>query len=201
MFGAGALAVHKVMVRPTIDIDFVVHDYKKAVELLQDQPGMVDKDLEKEKDGIQVAEFHFDSGVSVQIWDNNLYSLPMIDDSWSRVIARIVPGYGPIQSIGMEDLIISKVGRYTQKKGNSQYEAEKNVRDIVSAMSTLSGPDVIGQSFLDFVTLCSFVKKVLSTFCRLVAYTISLPTYSTLAPLLATWLFFKPNFLMHNSMS
>ncbi len=141
IFGAGALAVHKVMVRPTIDIDLVVDEYKKAIALLQDQSGIVDKNLEKEKDGIQVADFHFQSGVTVQIWDNNLYSLPMTDDSWSHVTATIVPGYGPIQSISMEDLIISKVGRYTQQKSDSQYEAEKNVKDIVSTIATLVRPD------------------------------------------------------------
>jgi hypothetical protein len=142
IFGAGALAVHRVMVRPTIDIDLVVDDYKKAVALLQDQSGIIDKDLKKEKDGIQVADFHFKSGLTIQIWDNNLYSLPMTDDSWSRITARIVPGYELIQSISMADLIISKVGRYTQQKSDSQYEAEKNVKDIVSTMATLLRPDI-----------------------------------------------------------
>ena len=141
IFGAGALAVHKVMIRPTIDIDFVVDDYRNATALLRDQPGMAGKNLKKEKDGIQVADFYFQSGVTVQIWDNNLYSLPMNADSWMRLGGRAVPGYGLIQAISMEDLIASKVGRYTQQRAEGQYEAEKNVRDIVSAMAALPKPD------------------------------------------------------------
>jgi len=121
MFGAGALAVHRVMVRPTIDIDFVVDDYKNAIALLQNQQGIVSKNLKKDKDGIQVADFYFQSGVTVQIWDNNLYSLPMSPDSWSRLSGRVVPGYDLIQTISMEDLIVffelTKKGRYDKFKG------------------------------------------------------------------------------------
>lgn len=142
IFGAGSLAVHNVIVRPTIDIDLVVDDYDKAVMLLNEQPGIIGKELGREKDGIQVGDFHFQTGVTVQIWDNNLYSLPMTDESWSRVAARPVPGYGLIPSISMEDLIISKVGRYTQKRSGSQYEADKNAQDVVSAMAALSRPDI-----------------------------------------------------------
>jgi len=41
----------------------------------------------------------------------------------------------------MEDLIVSKVGRYAQQRAASKYEAEKNVRDIVSTMAMLPRPD------------------------------------------------------------
>ena len=141
MFGAGALAVHNIMVRPTVDIDFVVDEYKKAIGLLKEQPSIASSNLQKEKDGIQVADFYFKSGITVQVWDNNLYSLPMTDDSWSRVTLGPVPGYGSIQSISREDLIVSKVGRYTQQKTGSRYEAEKNVKDIISTIQTLPKPD------------------------------------------------------------
>lgn len=142
IFGAGALATNNIMVRPTIDVDFVVDDYPKAVGLLNVQTGIDRKQLEEDKDGIQVADFHFTSGVTVQIWDNNLYSLPMTDESWSHIMMRNVPGYGPVHSISIEDLIVSKVGRYTQQKSASQYEADKNIRDIVSAISVLKKPDI-----------------------------------------------------------
>lgn len=141
IFGAGALAIHNVMIRPTIDIDFVVDDYNKAVNLLKEQSGISSSNLQKDKDGIQVADFYFKSGITVQIWDNSLYSLPMNDLSWSRVILGQVPGYGTIRCISMEDLIISKVGRHTQQRKDSQYEADKNVKDIVATIQTLSKPD------------------------------------------------------------
>lgn len=142
IFGAGALATSEIMVRPTIDVDFVVDDYTKAVALLNTQIGMDRKNLKEDKDGIQVADFHFTSGVTIQIWKNNLYSLPMTDESWSRVTIRNVPGYGAVYGISIEDLIISKVGRYTQQKSESQYEADKNVKDIVTAMSVVKRPDI-----------------------------------------------------------
>jgi len=141
IFGAGALAVHNVMVRPTVDIDFVVDDYKKAINILKDQPNIASRNLKKEKDGIQVADFYFKSGITVQIWDNNLYSLPMTDESWSRIILRPIPGYNSIRCISTEDLIISKVGRYTQQKSDSKYEAEKSVKDIIATIQTLFKPD------------------------------------------------------------
>jgi len=141
IFGAGALAVQNVMIRPTIDIDFVVDDYTKAIELLKEQPGLASSNLEKERDGIQVADFYFKSGITVQIWDNNLYSLPMTDNSWSRVILGRVRGFGMIRCISMEDLIVSKVGRHTQQRKDSEYEADKNVNDIVATIQTLSKPD------------------------------------------------------------
>ncbi|GEM_PF-2772882 len=141
MFGAGSLAVHNVMVRPTVDIDFVVSNYKKAVDLLKKQSGISSTNLQKEKDGIEVADFYFASGVTVQIWDNNLYSLPMTDDAWSRVTHAQIPGYGPINTICMEDLIVSKVGRYTQQVAGNKYEAEKNVKDIVASIQVLARPD------------------------------------------------------------
>ena len=72
IFGAGALAVQNVTIRPTIDIDFVVDDYDKAISLLKEQPELSSKDLEKERDGIPVADFYFKSGITVQIWDNNM---------------------------------------------------------------------------------------------------------------------------------
>ena len=80
IFGAGALAANDIMVRPTIDVDFVVDDYAKAVALLNTQKGINRKNLKEDKDGIQVADFHFTSGVTIQIWKNNLYSLPMTDE-------------------------------------------------------------------------------------------------------------------------
>jgi hypothetical protein len=141
IFGAGSLAVHNVMVRPTIDIDYVVSNYKKTVNLLKTQPGISSTNLKKEKDGILVADFYFKSGVAVQIWDNNLYSLPMTGDAWSHVVSRQIPGYGMINTISMEDLIVSKVGRYTQQISSSKYEAEKNAKDIVASMHTITKPD------------------------------------------------------------
>lgn len=72
IFGAGALAIHNVMVRPTIDIDFVVDDYDGAINLLKAQPEIIFSNLQKDKDGIQVADFYFKSGITVQIWNNNL---------------------------------------------------------------------------------------------------------------------------------
>ena len=41
----------------------------------------------------------------------------------------------------MEDIIVSKVGRHTQQLAGNQYEAEKNVRDIVATIQTLARPD------------------------------------------------------------
>ncbi|MEM3100012.1 MAG: DUF6036 family nucleotidyltransferase [Candidatus Nitrosotenuis sp.] len=140
IFGAGALAIHNVMIRPTVDIDFVVDDYDKAVNLLKEQPNIASSNLQKDKDGIQVADFNFKSGITVQIWDNSLYSLPMNDVSWSHVILGQVPGYGTIRCVSMEDLIVSKIGRHTQRK-DSQYEADKNVKDIVATIQTLAKPD------------------------------------------------------------
>ncbi len=141
IFGAGALAVHKVMQRPTQDIDFVVMEYEKTVNLLNEQPNLTNADLTKEKDGIQVADFYFDTGVSVQIWDNNLYSLPMTSDAWSRVVIRNIPGFGLVRSISMEDLIVSKVGRFMQQKAENAYEARKNVTDIIATIDVLKKPD------------------------------------------------------------
>jgi len=140
IFGAGALAVQNVTIRPTIDIDFVVDDYNKAISLLKEQPELSSKNLEKERDGIPVADFYFKSGITVQIWDNNMYSLPMTDDSWARIVSKPVGGYDSIWSISMEDLIVSKVGRYTQQI-RDEYEANKNVRDIVATMQALAKPD------------------------------------------------------------
>lgn len=140
IFGAGALAVQNVMIRPTIDIDFVVDDYDKAISLLKEQTELDSKILEKERDGIPVADFYFKSGITVQIWDNNMYSLPMTDDSWARIVSKPVGGYDSIWSISMEDLIVSKVGRYTQQI-RDEYEANKNVRDIVATMQALVKPD------------------------------------------------------------
>jgi hypothetical protein len=142
IFGAGALAVHNVLIRPTIDIDFVVNDYNRAIALLDGQPGVIDRNLARDKDGIPVADFHFQTGISVQIWDNNLYSLPMTDESWFRIRGRPVPGYDLIMAVSMEDLVVSKVGRFTQQRVDSQYEADKNIRDVVSAMAAPYRPDI-----------------------------------------------------------
>lgn len=141
IFGAGALAVQNVMVRPTIDIDFVVDDYDKVISVMGEQPNLASSNLEKERDGIQVADFYFKSGITIQIWDNNMYSLPMTKESWARIAFKSVGGYRSIWSISMEDLIVSKVGRYTQQIRWSEYEANKNVRDIVATMQTLTKPD------------------------------------------------------------
>lgn len=141
IFGAGALAAHRVMQRPTQDIDFVVKEYEKTVNLLNEQPNLTDADLTKEKDGIQVADFYFDTGVSVQIWDNNLYSLPMTSEAWSRVLIRNIPGFGLVRSISMEDLIVSKVGRFMQQKVENAYEAKKNITDIIVTIDVLKKPD------------------------------------------------------------
>lgn len=142
IFGAGALAAHNVMIRPTVDVDYVVNDYQRAISLLQARPDVESKNLQKERDGIQVADFYFKSGVTVQIWDNNLYSLPMTDDSWSHVVLLPIPGYGAIKSISMEDLIVSKVGQYTQRLGDDKHEANKNLNDICAAIHVLSNPDL-----------------------------------------------------------
>ncbi len=141
IFGAGALAVHDVLVRPTIDIDFVVDDYEKAISIIKEQSELESSNLEKERDGIQVADFNFKSGVTVQIWDNNMYSLPMTEESWSRVTLNSVGGYSSIRSICMEDLIVSKVGRHTQQYKGSKYEANKNANDIILTIQSLTKPD------------------------------------------------------------
>lgn len=140
IFGAGALAVQDVMIRPTIDIDFVVDDYDKAISVMEKQPELEDRDTEKERDGIQVADFYFKYGTNIQIWDNNMYSLPMTDESWARIVFKPIGGYSSIWSISMEDLIISKIGRHTQQRGD-EYEANKNANDIVVTMQTLTKPD------------------------------------------------------------
>ena len=140
IFGAGALAVQGVMIRPTIDIDFVVDDYDKAVSIMLEQPELDSKNLEKERDGIQVADFYFKSGITIQIWDNNMYSLPMTEDSWAQIRLKAVVGFDSIWSISMEDLIVSKVGRYTQQIKET-HEANKNAKDIVATMHTLIKPD------------------------------------------------------------
>lgn len=141
IFGAGALAVQNVMIRPTIDIDFVVNDYEKAISILREQPELNSSKLQKERDSIQVADFYFKSGITIQIWDDNMYSLPMTEDSWARIAFKPVGGYSSIWSISMEDLIVSKVGRYTQQIKDSPYEANKNVRDIVTTIQALAKPD------------------------------------------------------------
>jgi len=141
IFGAGALAVQNVMIRSTIDIDFVVRDYDKAISIMKEQPELAYIDLKKERDGIPVADFYFKSGITIQIWDNNMYSLPMTDDSWTRIVFKPIGGHRSIWSISMEDLIVSKVGRYTQQIKNSSYEANKNVKDIVVTIQVLSKPD------------------------------------------------------------
>lgn len=141
IFGAGALAVQNVMIRPTIDIDFVVNDYEKAITVMSEQPNLSSSNLEKERDGIQVADFYFKSGITIQIWDNNMYSLPMTEESWARIAFKPVGGYSSIWSISMEDLIVSKMGRYTQQIRWSEYEANKNARDIVATMQALTKPD------------------------------------------------------------
>jgi len=141
ILGAGALAVQNVMIRPTIDIDFVVEDYDGAVSVMRGQPNLKSSNLVKERDGIQVADFYFQSGITIQIWNNNMYSLPMTEDSWRRIVFKSVAGYRSIWSISMEDLIVSKVGRYTQQRTASEYEANKNARDIVATMQSLTKPD------------------------------------------------------------
>jgi hypothetical protein len=141
IFGAGALAVQNIMVRPTIDIDFVVDDYGKAISVMREQPNLDSSNLKKERDGIQVADFYFKSGITIQIWDNNMYSLPMTKESWAHIAFKPVGGYRSIWSISREDLIVSKVGRYTQQIRWNEYEANKNVRDIVATIQTLTKPD------------------------------------------------------------
>ncbi len=140
IFGAGALAVQNVMIRPTIDIDFVVEDYDSAISVMREQPNLKSSNLEKERDGIQVADFYFQSGITIQIWDNNMYSLPMTEDSWARIGIKSVAGFSSVWSISMEDLIVSKVGRYTQQI-KDEHESNKNARDIVATMYTLAKPD------------------------------------------------------------
>lgn len=141
IFGAGALAVHNVMIRPTVDIDFVVGDYEKAVEILRQQPDLQSMNLEKERDGIQVADFYFDSGITIQIWDNNMYSLPMTEEAWKRTVFLPVAGFNSIWSISKEDLIASKIGRHAQQFSKSEYEANKNARDIITTIQSLNKPD------------------------------------------------------------
>lgn len=141
IFGAGALAVQNVMIRPTIDIDFVVENYDKAVSIMREQPNLKSANLQKERDRIQVADFYFQSGITIQIWDNNMYSLPMTDESWERTVFKPVGGYNSIWSISIEDLIVSKVGRYSQQFKENKYEANKNVKDIIATIQTLTKPD------------------------------------------------------------
>lgn len=143
IFGAGALAVHNIIVRPTVDIDFVVkdHDYDKAVSILKESSGLKSVDLQKDTDGIPVGDFHFETGVSVQIWNNNLYSLPMTENAWSRIVVKNIPGGTLIRSISIEDLMVSKVGRFTQQLQDNEYKAKKNAVDIVYTMKVLKRPD------------------------------------------------------------
>lgn len=141
IFGAGSLAAHQIITRPTIDIDFVVEDFPRAVNLIGDQPHLTSKNLQKDKDGISVADFNFNSAVSVQIWDRNLYSLPMNTHSWSKISVRTIPGYGDLWSISAEDIIVSKVGRYSQQKIQNEKEANKNILDILSTITVLQRPD------------------------------------------------------------
>jgi len=141
LFGAGALAAHKIITRPTIDIDFVVEDFLNAVNLIGKQPDLDSKNEEQDKDGISVADFHFKSGVSVQVWDRNLYSLPMNPFSWSKTSIKNIPGYGNLRSISVEDLIVSKIGRFSQQKDENEEEADKNIRDILSTITYLQRPD------------------------------------------------------------
>ena len=121
IFGAGALAAHNVMIRPTVDIDFVVADYDKAIAIMTEQPKIKSTNLENERDGIQVADFHFESGITVQIWNNNLYSLPMTNESWSRTTLIPIGNNSPIYSVSKEDIIVSKIGRHTQQSSMSSY--------------------------------------------------------------------------------
>ena len=141
IFGAGALAAHSIILRPTIDIDFVVDSYQTTVEIMNRQNDLDHSNLQKEKDKIQVADFYFNDGTSVQIWDNNLYSLEMNTESWSRVFSKNITGYGIIRSISIEDLIVSKIGRYIQQKDENEHQALKNVKDIISAIKSLKDPD------------------------------------------------------------
>ena len=99
IFGAGALAVQNIMVRPTTDIDFVVKDYDNAISIMKEQSNIKSINLQKERDGIQVADFYFETGITIQIWDNNMYSLPMTEESWSRVLLKSIGGYDSIYSI------------------------------------------------------------------------------------------------------
>ncbi len=107
---------------------------------MEEQPNLKSSNLEKERDGIQAADFYFKSGITIQIWDNNMYSLPMTEDSWRRIVFKSVAGY-LIWSISMEDLIVSKVGRYTQQIIEGKYEANKNVLDIITTIQSLARPD------------------------------------------------------------
>jgi hypothetical protein len=141
IFGAGSLAAHQIITRPTIDIDFVVDDYPKAIKLIEDQPNLSSKNLKKDNDGIPVADFHFNSGVSVQIWNRNLYSLPMNSLSWQKASIRTIPGYGNLWTISVEDIIVSKVGRYSQQRYQNKNEANKNILDILLTIIALKRPD------------------------------------------------------------
>lgn len=140
IFGAGALAVQGVMIRPTIDIDFVVDEYKKTIAVMHEQPELDYTYLKEERDGIPVADFYFKNGTNIQIWNNNMYSLPMTDESWKRIVFKSIGGFNSIWSISMEDLIVSKVGRPTQQV-KDKHEANKNATDIVATMQALTKPD------------------------------------------------------------
>src|SRR5712691_900030 len=128
IFGAGSLAAHQIMIRPTIDIDFVVENFLNTVKIIGEQPDLDSKNVEQENDGIPVADFHFKSGVSVQILEQNLYSLPMNPLSWSKISPKNILAYGNLWSISVEDLIVSKVGRFIQQKDQNEKEADKNIR-------------------------------------------------------------------------
>lgn len=96
---------------------------------------MSEFDITEDNDGIPVADFHFKDGIDVQIWKDNLYSLPMNKDSWARVVSKNIDN-NYLRVISIEDLIISKVGRYIQyKNANNTREAEKNIIDIIAAIS------------------------------------------------------------------
>lgn len=144
IFGAAALAAHDIIIRPTIDIDIVVdeNDYENSCQIMKEKPGLIKSNTEKDKDRIQVADFYYNDGTCVQIWKNNLYSLNMDNDSWSRILSRYISGYDdPIKTICIEDLIVSKIGRYYQQQKSNGYEANKNINDILFSIKSLKSPD------------------------------------------------------------
>ncbi|ABK77513.1 hypothetical protein CENSYa_0881 [Cenarchaeum symbiosum A] len=142
VFGSAAMAAHGALVRPTIDIDFVAEDYGGSVGLMKEQPGLCSSNLERDADNIQVADFHFTGGINVQIWDNNLYSLYMTDESWGRTVAGMLSDGEAISSVSIEDLIVSKAGRYVPYRFYDPKEVQKSVADVVAAMETAENPDL-----------------------------------------------------------
>jgi len=130
LFGAAGLGVHNIHWRSTYDIDIVVDDFDKASELLQ-----------KHKDRYELIAQHdlehpslnyndkLAVGAQLQIWNNELYAIKMVNESWQRVERKYLDdGVYPV--ISLEDLLASKVGRFQTMQHSMNYIANQQAEDI-----------------------------------------------------------------------